>query len=379
MSKRANGEGNVYRRANGTWEARMTYVDAATGRRTRVSFYAATQAAARQKMKDARGRLDRGAPVRDGTRSVGDWLKHWRETTLAVSDRKPATRSLYSALSRKHLECGVFGAISLDRLRPSDIEGLILALRDKGLSDSTVRQVYTVARIGLDGAVRDGLLAVNPAACVQRPGVARREAVHLDPDAVSAVLAAAQRSRYYPALVLVASTAIRRGEALALSWSDVDLDAAVLVVTKTIGRIDGKLERGEVKTQRSRRTIPLSASVVAMLRRHRTTQRAERLRAGDQWTDTGLVFTTELGHAVEPRNLLRVIEAAARRAGVEGVGVHTLRHSAATAWLENGVHIKAVSDLLGHSSVAITGDVYGHASDHTARGAVDGLAAQLRI
>jgi integrase len=79
------------------------------------------------------------------------------------------------------------------------------------------------------------------------------------------------------------------------------------------------------------------------------------------------VFTTDVGRPVNPRNLLRVIEVAARTAGVAGVGVHTLRHSAAVAWLESGVHIKAVADLLGHSSIAITGDVYGHTSDDTAR------------
>jgi integrase len=100
---------------------------------------------------------------------------------------------------------------------------------------------------------------------------------------------------------------------------------------------------------------------------------------GNQWTDTGLVFTTKLGTAVDPRNLLRVIEAAAGAAGIEGVGVHTLRHSAAVSWLEAGVHIKAVADLLGHSSIAITGDGYGHTSDNTARSAVDGLAGRLGL
>ena len=91
------------------------------------------------------------------------------------------------------------------------------------------------------------------------------------------------------------------------------------------------------------------------------------------------LFTTELGGRVDPRNLLRVIEVAAQAAGVKGVGVHALRHSAAVAWLESGVHIKAVADLLGHSSIAITGDVYGHTSDDTARAAVDGLAGQLGL
>jgi integrase len=121
--------------------------------------------------------------------------------------------------------------------------------------------------------------------------------------------------------------------------------------------------------------VPLSPAVVT-LRRHKAAQSAEKLRAGNQWHDSGLLFTTEFGGPVDPRNLLRVIETAA---GVDGAGVHTLRHSAAVAWLEGGVHIKAVADLLGHSSIAITGDVYGHTSDDTARAAVDGWTGSLGL
>ncbi|BCI88550.1 hypothetical protein NIIDMKKI_37560 [Mycobacterium kansasii] len=117
-----------------------------------------------------------------------------------------------------------------------------------------------------------------------------------------------------------------------------------------------------------------------MLRQHKATQAIERQAAGSEWRDrTGLVFTTDRGGPVDPRNLLRVVEVAAKAAGVEGIGVHTLRHSAAVAWLERGVHIKAVADLLGHSSVAITGDVYGHTSDDAARAAVEGLSAVLGL
>jgi integrase len=133
--------------------------------------------------------------------------------------------------------------------------------------------------------------------------------------------------------------------------------------------LNGRLTITEPKTDRARRTIPPLAAVVAMLKRHTAAQAAEKLKAGSQWQDCGLVFTTEMGGPVDPRNLLRVIEAVARAAGVEDVGVHTLRHSAAVSWLESGVHIKAVADLLGHSSVAVTGDVYGDISDDAA---VDG-------
>lgn len=116
-----------------------------------------------------------------------------------------------------------------------------------------------------------------------------------------------------------------------------------------------------------------------MLKRHRKKQVAERLRAGDQWRDTGLVFATEFGGMVDPQQLLRAVKAAAKAVGVEAVTPHSLRHSAATMWLESGTHIKAVSDLLGHSSISITGDVYGHTSDDTARRAVDGLAQSLGL
>jgi hypothetical protein len=111
-----------------------------------------------------------------------------------------------------------------------------------------------------------------------------------------------------------------------------------------------------------------SPAMVSTLKKHQTTQKEERLRAGERWTtDYGLVFATEFGTPVEPRNILRTIETAAATTGIEGVVVHTLRHSAAVALLEAGVHIRAVADILGHSSISITGDIYGHSSDQATR------------
>ena len=235
----------------------------------------------------------------------------------------------------------------------------------RALSDSTIRSTYTVLRAGLDGAVRDGLIARNPAALVTRPGVERREAKHLDADGVAALLRAAEPSRYYPALVLIAATGLRKGEALALPWdtSVVNLDEGWLKVRGTIGRVGGRLVFSEPKTDRSRRTVPLSPAVVAMLR-STTAQAAERLRAGDQWTETGLVFTTELGRPVDPRNFLRVIEDAAKAAGVDDVGVHTLRHSAAVGWLEAGCSHQG---RRGHARAFIHLDHRRHLRPHVGR------------
>jgi integrase len=382
MGRNSNGQGSIYKRMRDgrllRYEGAISYLGD-DGKPKRYTAYGHTRREVADKLAAARKRLDAGAPVKDATRTVGDWLATWRVTTLAASHRKESTRALYATLSRTHLESGRFATIGLDKLRPSDVDALILALRDSGLSDSTVRSIYTVARAALDGAVRDGLLARNPVAAVARPAVEHREARHLDPAHLAAVLEAAGGSRYHSALLLIAATGMRRGECLALTWDAVDLEAGVLRVTSTLGRVGKRLVITDVKTARSRRTIPLSDPLVAMLRRHRAAQAAERLAAGDRRSDSGLVFCTEHGRPVEPRNLLRVIEAAAKTAGVESVGVHTLRHSTAVAWLESGVHVKAVADLLGHSSIAVTGDVYGHTSDVVARGAVDTISDSLGI
>ena len=155
--------------------------------------------------------------------------------------------------------------------------------------------------------------------------------------------------------------------------------AGTLKVAATFGRIGGQLVISESRPTHSRRTVPLFPPSSRCCASRRPARRPGDCAPPTSGRNTGLAFTTELGGPVDPRNLLRVIEVAPKAVGVTDVGVHTLRHSVAVAWLESGVHIKAVADLLGHSSIAITGDVYGHTSDDTARAAVNGLAGRLGL
>ena len=194
---------------------------------------------------------------------------------------------------------------------------------------------------------------------------------------VASLLEATKKSRYAPLLRLLVATGLRRGEALALRWSDVDLTNGLLRVRGTLSRANGHLVISEPKTERSRRDVPLSPTTVALLRSVKASQAAERLKAASIWVETGLVFTTERGTAVDPRNALRAIRTAAKALGMSGVGLHTLRHSFATHMLAAGVPLHTVSELLGHSSVAVTGDVYGHVSTEGARSAVERLSATM--
>jgi integrase len=281
------------------------------------------------------------------------FTEEWIDSALAASDRKATTKANYATIARSHIVSATIGARSLDALRPMHVEAWIVELREKGLSESSVRSAYTILRAVLDTAVRDGALARNVAAAVKRPKVTSKEAASLTPDQVRALLDAAQGSRYAPVFELLVNTGLRRGEALALRWSDVDLDESVLRVRGTLARVDGGLIVTEPKTAKSKRSVHVSPTSARVLRQVKVAQAEERLRAGSQWIQTGYVFTTETGEPCDPRNALR------------------------STMLVNGVPLKVVSEILGHASVAITGDVYGHVSPDVSRDALAGLSVAL--
>lgn len=360
---------------DGIWTASLSYRDAQSESKRRV-VYGKTQAEARSKLRDVRQRLDVGAPVKDAKTTVAAWLADWTAKALLASDRKQATRDLYATVARVHL-VPTLGHLALDRLRPSDVEALVVAKRQEGLSGSTVRTIYTVLRAALDVAVRDGLVRTNVAAAVKRPVAERREAVYLDAAQAQRLLEALAGERLEPLFRFLLGTGLRRGEALALRWADVELEAAVVRVRGTLGRTSTGLAVGEPKTEKSRRTVTLPRSSVEALRAQRVRQVEDQVRAGRSWSDEGFVFTTEVGTLLEPRNVLRRFQQLAAKAGLEGAGLHTLRHSAASFLLAAGTHTKVVQEHLGHSSYAITADIYSHVAPAQAREAADRLDAAL--
>lgn len=376
MPRRANSEGTIVQRSDGRYAGAIAWKDDA-GRTKRTWVYGKTRKQVRDKLKVMRGRLEAGLNAVDARARLDDYAAAWITSTLAASDRKGSTKTLYGGLTNSHIIGSSVGGMTLDRIKPAHVEAWVVELRDKGKAPSTVRQVYTVLRAILETAVRDGLIARNPAAAVKRPKVTAAEAAYLTPAQVRSLLTAAQSSRYALLFALLVNTGLRRGEALALHWRDVDLEEGLLRVRGTLARVDGELVVTDTKTEKSKRPVPLSPDAVEILRKVRHRQRREQLAAGSQWVRTPFVFTTEFGEPCDPRNALRALKVAAERAGLPGVGLHTLRHSAASVMLSNGVPLKVVSDVLGHASIAITGDVYGHVSPEVSRQALEALSAAL--
>jgi integrase len=375
--RRGNHEGsNPLQRSDGRWAVHVRYVDQ-YGVSKRSTVYGKTAQDARDKASEVRNRLTEGLPARDKRTTLETFTTEWIASALAASDRKSTTKAMYAGVARVHIVGSHIGGLALDKVRPMHVEGWIVGLRAKGLAESTVRSAYTILRAILDTAVRDGALARNPAAVVKRPKVTAKESVFLTPEQVRALLESAKSSRYAPLFKLLVNTGLRRGEALALRWSDIDFEDKLLRVRGTLTRVDGDLIVTSTKTAKSRRSIPVSDGTEQLLKEIRKHQLEERLKAGSQWHQTPYVFTAEDGRPCDPRNALRALKAAATKAGMDGVGLHTLRHSAATAMLTNGVPLKVVSEILGHASIVITADIYGHVSPDVSREALATLSASL--
>ena len=185
---------------------------------------------------------------------------------------------------------------------------------------------------------------------------------------VERLLAAAAGDRVEPLLRFIASTGVRKGEALALRWRDVRTDGRA-EINGTLARVDGKLVRQTPKTKASRRTIDLIPASEEALDAAREMQATDRHRSSG-WRDLGYVFTTESGEPLDPRNVLRSFGRIKAAAGLTEGNVHSLRHGFGTYLLENGASLTSVSRHLGHSRVSVTSDIYAHVPTDDRREAI---------
>lgn len=399
MGKRNAGEGTIFQRKGGRW-CGILDLGWEGGKRKRKYVYGATAAQAQDELFKARSDNAKGFPVALERQTVEQFLERWLEQTLKPR-AKPRGYESFATIARLHI-IPVIGKARLEKLTPMHVQTLLDQKRRKasvdatteerkdtkhrkprkrvseGLSPQTLANIRTVLRSALAQALKWGLVARNVAALVDPPRIPRPKARVLDADQARRLLEAARDGRFEAAYALALTLGMRRGEILGLSWADVDFEGRVLRVSQAVQRIDGKVQITEVKTERSRRVIAMPDSVIRALKLRRAHQAQERLLAGFRWKDEGLVFTNPNGGPLEPIMLHRDFKRMPKAAKLDtATRFHDLRHSTASMLLAQGVHLRVVMELLGHSSISLTANTYSHVMPAAMRDVADRMEEAL--
>jgi integrase len=318
---------------------------------------------------------EKGLPVTGDRQSVGQYLASWLVATKAAI--RPRTWKRYEQYVRVHLLPDL-GTIGLAKLTAQRVQALYATKLEEGLSTTTVNHLHQLLHRALDAALRLDLVARNVCDQVDPPRMRHHEMTTLSEEQAATLLSAAEGDRFEALYVLALATGMRLGELLALRWRDVDLEGGSLQVRATLQyTIDGFVF-AEPKTAQSRRRIALSQTAIAALTQHRAVQAQERLNLGPAWEDGDLVFPNRLGKPMDGIHLLRRnFYPLLTKAGLPRMRFHDLRHTAATLLLGRGINPKIVSELLGHSQIAITLGLYSHVTPHMQQQAADAMDAAL--
>jgi integrase len=343
--RRGQGEGSIYRRSDGRWVAVLD-LGWRQGKRARKYFYGRTRDQVARKLARALAQHQQGFEFANERLTVEQFLGRWLEAKRGTV--RPGTWTRYEELVRLHVNPRV-GRRRLARLKPDQLQQFYSELQ-ASRSPATVLKVHRMLHSAFKLAVRWNAMPYNVTELVLAPPTRQRhEFDTLTVEQARSFLKAVQGDRLEALYVLAITTGMRQGELLGLRWRDVDVERRRLQLVR------------QLKTRQSRRAVVLSELAVTVLADHRDRQAAERELQGARWEEQRLVFTNTVGGPLDPHNLReRSFFPLLERAGLPRIRFHDLRHSCATLLLSEGVHPKIVSDLLGHSQIGITLDLYSH-------------------
>lgn len=379
---RDKGSGSIYRRGDGRWVAQIEHGVTASGKRRYLRRVRPNEKQARRALDELERMVTRNLDPGEGRQTLAAYLDGWLAGLEGA--RRPKTLAAYKG-DLAHAK-DVIGNVRLDKLTPTHVRQLMAALPKRGLAPKSALNVRTTLHTAVRQAVDDRILDWNPVSVVARPQVKRTDIVPLTVPQAKAVLTALETHRHYALYAVAVAIGLRLGEALGLTWDRIDLDAGVIRVRQQVQREGPKGDRHyvlvDLKSRRSLRDIPLPEFAIAALRDHRKLQAEERLAAGPRWVDGccagcggtgwGLVFTTNsrtVGRPVHQTQALKLFQDTCETAVSLRPRFHDLRHTAATLLLAQGVPLPEIQDILGHSSIAVTKDVYGHLDVEHLRGA----------
>lgn len=375
MGRRGHGEGTTYKRADGQWVA-VLELGYEGGKRKRKYVYAPSQREVLQKLDLAKRKQREGANIQvDERQTVSAFLAYWLENCIKQTVR-PRTYDSYCSMVRLHIAPS-FEKVRLQKLSAQDINTLLNNKRAAGLSASTVKYIHSILHRALAQAQKWDIVPRNVASLVTPPRITRDEVQPLDPEQARRLLEVIRGHRLEALYSVTLAVGLRQGEALGLKWEDVDLEGKVIHVRFQLQRIDKEYRLTEPKTQRSRRTIPLPPFAIAALHAHRARQLEEKLIAGSDWVDSGLVFVTLRGTPLDAKNVTHRFQDLLKKAGLPRMRFHDLRHACASLLLAQGVSPRVIMETLGHSEIGTTMNIYGHVLPSLQREAADKIGAVL--
>lgn len=362
---RRPGEGTVYQRKDGRWVCEVTLED-----HSRKSYYCKTEKEALEKRRLVLNELAQGVLATGPQQTLKQFLEYWIEDVYKPSVRLTTYKNARLLVS-KYLIPG-FGHFKLQKLTAQHIQSFYAKKLKEGLTPSRIISIHTALHTALEHARRMKLVSMNVSSDVELPRRGKTEKRPLTPEQAQTLLQKVKENRLEGVLTLALATGMREGELIGLRWSDVDLDKRVLRISRALTYITGHgFVEGEPKTEKGKRSILLPAFVVETLKRHRMGQLEKRLALGVAWVDRDLVFPGDSGDFCVPTTLVRRFHKLLKEAGLPRIRFHDLRHSAATILISMGVPTKVVQELLGHSNISITMDVYGHVLPSMQKDAMD--------
>jgi len=357
-----------------------------TERRQRCQAGFRTCREAEDALADALSAQNNGVPICPERLTLARYLEE--EWLPAITETiRPTTLASYTTHAKRHI-IPKLGKTPLRKLTGAQINGLYAMLRQDGkvcgsggLSPNSVRRVHATLHRALRDAVRWGYLGRNPVDSADPPKIGsdqRGEMKTWSAKELKKFLDATKGSTLYPLWHTMALTGLRRGEALALRWEDIDLKNGRISVRRSHVPLGMKVIVAQPKTRRGTRVVSIDPGTVAVLKKRLRQQREERLAWEGAWEDTGLVFARENGSLIHPERVTKSFASAVKKAAVPAIRLHDLRHTHATLALAAGIHPKIVSERLGHATVSLTLDVYSHAIPALSEEAAGVIAALVR-
>lgn len=363
--KRSNGEGTIFKRNDGRWCAAF-YDEAPCPRRHFV--YGSTQAEVKKKLKEKKGKLRNGEQKKKETYTLEHWVLYYLEN-YKKNEVKPTTFSTYMDQFNKHIKGEEIGKIKLERLTSEVLQRFYNAKSSAGYNAKTIKHIYILINSSLKKAVQLKIISENVNTVTVLPKFQEFKAKTLSAEDISKIVNNAKEEEIYPIVILTVYTGMRKGEVMALKWENINWEEKELYIEGSLCSVpkeeqDGK-KRYEYKvlspkTEKSRRAVPLIDIALEALMIQK--QRQEEIKQKYQliYDDKGFVFARCDGRCLEQGGFMKKYHAFLEKYGLPSIRFHDLRHTFASLLLEAGESPKVIQELLGHSTITTTMDIYAH-------------------